>query len=242
MKTTLISLISDQTIPNVQFIKEKKVDSHIFVTTKGMESKGVSEWIIKACKLTEIYVDSVEVAPFSYDDVQRKLQERLNDDDRYIVNLTGGTKIMSLAVNDLLRDYSAEMYYLTGQKNYIKIFPGKEKPTFQLASNLSLEEYLFACGFEISKNPSPSFDLPVSESIFAYYLNSFDKAIDVEPLTFLFSKRDKNVPSIAEINGLHDFLNRIGFLPITENKLSKIETKYLNFEEKANNNTLVFPS
>lgn len=131
------------------------------------------------------------IEAFSYDDVQRKLEEKLNDDDRYIVNLTGGTKIMSLAVNDLLRDYSAEMYYLTGQKNYIKIFPGKEKPTVQLSSKLSLEEYLVACGFEISKNPSPSFDLAVASSIFSYYLNSLNTSIDVGPLSFLFSKRDK---------------------------------------------------
>lgn len=234
MKATLISLISDQTIPNVQFIKEKNVDGHIFITTHGMETKGVSDWIIEACKLTRENVQRIVVDAFSYDDIQKKLEVQLNDDDKYIVNLTGGTKIMSLAVNDLLRDYNAEMYYLTGNKNYIKIFPGKIKPIVQLSNKLSLEEYLMACGFEITKNPAPSFQVEVAEKIYTYYLNSFNKSTDIEPLSFLFSKRDKNVPSISEVEGLTAFLDRLAYKPTQENKLSKMETKYLTgdwFEE-----------
>jgi hypothetical protein len=234
MQTTLISLISDQTIPNVQFIKEKQVDNHIFVTTKGMETKGLSDWIIKACNLNNDSVKRLEVEAFSYDDVQTKLENKLNDEIMYLVNLTGGTKIMSLAVNDLMRDYNAEIYYLAGNKEYMKIFPGKNKSRTLLLKNLSLEEYLHACGFEISKNPSPSFGLMVAQSIFHYYLNSFNKEIDINPLVFLFTKRDKNVASIVEVQGLDEFLKRIGFVPSIENQLSKIETKYLTgdwFEE-----------
>jgi hypothetical protein len=40
MKTILVSLISDQTIPNLQFIKEKQVDEYIFLTTKVMIKQG----------------------------------------------------------------------------------------------------------------------------------------------------------------------------------------------------------
>lgn len=234
MITTLISLISDQTIPNVQFIKEKKVDGHIFISTQGMEAKCISDWIANACSLSQESVQRIVVDAFSYDVIQKKLEEQLNDDDKYIVNLTGGTKIMSLAVNDLLRNYNAEMYYLTGNKNYIKIFPGKIKPILQLTNKLSLEEYLKACGFEITKNPAPSFQVEVAEKIYTYYLNSFDKSTDIEPLTFLFSKRGKNVPSISDVQGLEDFLERLAYQPIQKNQLSKMETKYLTgdwFEE-----------
>jgi hypothetical protein len=234
MQTTLISLISDQTIPNVQFIKEKNVEKHIFVTTKGMEAKGVSSWIVKACNLSSDSYELIEVDAFAYDDIQRKLEEKLNDDTLYLVNLTGGTKIMSLSINDLMRNYNAEIYYLIGNKDFIKIYPGRNKPTIQLKHKLSLEEYLIACGFEISKNPMPSFGLEKAEAIFSYYLHLFDPEIDVQPLIYLFSKRDKKVESIWEVEGLAAYLDRIGYIPLEENQLSKVETKYLTgdwFEE-----------
>lgn len=52
MKTNLISLISDQTIPTVQFIK-KKVDEPIFIKTNGMEANGVSNCILNGCDLKD---------------------------------------------------------------------------------------------------------------------------------------------------------------------------------------------
>jgi hypothetical protein len=123
---------------------------------------------------------------------------------------------------------------LVGNKDFIKIYPGRNKPTIQLKHKLSLEEYLIACGFEISKNPMPSFGLEKAEAIFSYYLHAFDREMDLDPLVFLFSKRDKKVESISEVEGLAAYLDRIGYIPLQENQLSKVETKYLTgdwFEE-----------
>jgi hypothetical protein len=233
--TTLISLISDQTIPNVQFIKEKNdVDNYIFITSEDMEGKGVTEWLITACNLNDKQTSRIIVNPFSFDDIHYKIGAVLNDDDRYLVNLTGGTKIMSLAINDLLRDFNTEMFYLIGNKNYIKIFPGRNKPVFSLANPLTIEEYLAAYGFQLTKSSQPTIPFEITETICNYFIHSFDKETDISPLTFLFSKRDKNVNSIYEQEGLKEFLNRIGFIPSQENKLNKLETKYLTgdwFEE-----------
>jgi len=235
MKTTLISLISDQTLPNVQFIKEKNnVDNYIFITTENMESKGVTDWIITACNLNDKQISRMVINPFSFDDIHSKIGAVLNDDDRYLVNLTGGTKIMSLALNDLLRDFNTEMFYLTGNKNYIKIFPGRNKPVFSLANPLTIEEYLAAYGFQLTKSSQPTIPFEVTERICNYFIDSFDKETDIHPLTFLFSKRDKNINSLDEQEGLIAFLDRIGYTPIEEGKLNKSETKYLTgdwFEE-----------
>jgi hypothetical protein len=233
MTTTLISLISDQTIPNVQFIKEKKVDKHIFITTKTMETKGVSDWIIKACQLENEKIHRIEVDAFSYDEIQKKTREKLNDDDRFIVNLTGGTKIMSLAVNDLLRNYNSEIYYLAGNKSYINIFNSHTQTNFKLTNNISLIEYLQACGFEIVKNSQPSFENCVAKKIYNYFLKKFDSDKDGQALYQLHSYRNKNV-LLAEVPEIGNFISRIGFVSEHVGKLSKKETKYLTgdwFEE-----------
>jgi hypothetical protein len=68
------------------------------------------------------------VEPYSYDNIEAELSKVVNDEDHYIINLTGN-KIMSLAVNDFFKDINSEMFYLTGTNEYIKIFL-KTKPIF----------------------------------------------------------------------------------------------------------------
>ena len=46
MKTCLVSLISDQTIPNILIILSFKPDHLLFITTQGMEKKSKSQAIL----------------------------------------------------------------------------------------------------------------------------------------------------------------------------------------------------
>ncbi len=50
MKKVLVSVISEQTIPNLLLIKEfeGKYDDMLFISTKQMEEKGQSRWIERA--------------------------------------------------------------------------------------------------------------------------------------------------------------------------------------------------
>ncbi len=50
MKQLLVTLISDQAIPNVLFVSEMKTiaDHYLFLTTEYMEQKGKSEAILNA--------------------------------------------------------------------------------------------------------------------------------------------------------------------------------------------------
>ncbi len=234
MKSILVSLISDQTIPNVQFIKEMIADEYLFITTEAMEKKGVLNWVLKATNIDLDKIHVITVAPFSYDDVYEVVEKSIQKDRKYLVNLTGGTKIMSLAVNDVFKSLNAEMYYIIGNKNYLKISPGNKAPILKLEKSISLSEYLIACGFEIKKQNDAEFSFETSAKIFHYFLNSFDKTKDLLPLSFLFSKRGKNVELIDQVEDLTEFLNRIGFETEKLNQLSKKETKYLTgdwFEE-----------
>ena len=71
-KQLLISLVSDQTIPNVQIIKEfgdSKTD-YKFLLTKGMQRKGIVQWIVDATQIKafqDIFVDEYSVADIEND-------------------------------------------------------------------------------------------------------------------------------------------------------------------------------
>jgi hypothetical protein len=232
MRRILVTLVSSQTIPNVQFIKEKKADHHLFVATP--ETKELQNWIMNACELDQEQVTSISILPFSYKNIYGTLKNLLEQNAIYIVNLTGGTKIMSLAVNDLFRTVPAELFYLTGKNNYIQIYPEKSESEFLLQSSISLKDYLVACGFIVSQSPYPQFPLSTSEKIFTYFLSNFNKDTDAIALQFLRNHRSKNITDITICTELPSFLVRIGYQPLDGLKLSKREIKYLTgdwFEE-----------
>lgn len=234
MTTTLVSLISDQTIPNIQFIKEKKADNYLFISTDSMEKKGVASWIIDSLNIPIEICQVIVVNPFNYDSIIQETEKAINDENLYLVNLTGGTKLMSLAINDLFRNLNAELYYLSGNGSYTKLFPGRSKQSYPLTQKLSLEVYLKSYGFKIKSISEPVLPFEIAERIYHYYLNSFSKEHDVVPLTYLFSKRGKNISDLTECESLIPFLNRLNYLPQEENFLSKLETKFLTgdwFEE-----------
>jgi len=55
MTTTLLSIISDQTIPNLLVIKELQgqYDNQLFITTDYVEKKGLDCWIENACGMEQ---------------------------------------------------------------------------------------------------------------------------------------------------------------------------------------------
>jgi uncharacterized protein YuzE len=233
MKTILVSLISDQTIPNLQLIKEKNVDGYLFVSTEAMNKKGTLEWLLLASKIDETKpVTVINVNAFSYDDIEAQLSAAVNDEDHYIVNLTGGTKIMSLAVNDFFKDINAEMYYLTGANDYIKIFPGRTKPTFELQTKITLEEYLVAYGFSIGAKSTPIKPIVTTKNILDYFLDKITKEdfLVLENVRVNFRSKKKKINDLEKIAGLKELMERLQFDFVTPNCLNENEVKYLTGE------------
>jgi len=237
MKTILVSIISDQTIPNIQFIKEKQAETteYLFVTTVGMEKKEMLTYLLKAHPIDAALVKKIVVDEFSYQDIENELQKVVSDENRYVVNLTGGTKIMSLAVNDFFKNYNAELFYLTGRNNnYLKIFPGKTRPTLTLKSTINLDEYLMAYGFDVQSKGKLTKERAVSNVIFDYFLNKIEASDFVVLNELRINHRDKNLNDLDLVDGLKELLAKMQFVPETIGKLSKSETKYLTgdwFEE-----------
>lgn len=229
-KRILVSLVSEQTIPNIELIREfsKDIDALLFITTKSMEDRGNRDWILNVVNIDSINVlEPVIVNPFSFEDIENKLSDVINDEDFYIINLTGGTKVMSLAVYDFFKLVNAEMYYLTGRSQYIKVHPGRSKPVVELKTKISLKDYMIGYGFEIKEESNPIRDFKTSQNVLKYFLNDFNKERDIEILNHLRSRRSRNT-TIASVDGLKKFLDCLGFKEETSGKLTKYENRYLS--------------
>lgn len=118
-----ISLLSDYLIPNLLLIKEFKqeCDKLVFITSSPMEKKKKSYWLEMALQLPVDSVEKIEVIEDDYEKIKDRLTDKsFSQGDEYILNLTGGTKVMSLAVFDYFKSFNAKFYYVPVGKNVIK--------------------------------------------------------------------------------------------------------------------------
>lgn len=232
-KTILVSLVSDQTMPNVQFIKQLKneVSDYLFITTKGMETKGTRRWIETACNIKG---QIIEVDQFSFTDIVEKLSLFDFDDfHKIFVNLTGGTKIMTLVAYDFFKNKAADIYYVTGLNNdYIKLFPVKKNSSAFFSDKVTLDEYLKCYGFETKKSVHSGISFEQTESVFKSFCK-IDLLEYKEAVRTINSRRGKTIAS-KDFGLIAGYLEALGYKPLQANCLSKAETKYLSgdwFEE-----------
>lgn len=157
MAKVLISLISAQTLPNIQFIRHfQNVDRYVFLTTKKMNIEGRVNWIVKSSKIKkefrQVIIDA-EKKNECYDNLVKSNQ--FSKTDEYVVNLTGGTKMMALAAYEyFIKNHSTTIYYIPiNEQKVFEIYPNNSVQ--DLLIDLNLYEYLDAYGINIiSENKS----------------------------------------------------------------------------------------
>ncbi len=160
MKKILVSLVSEQTIPNILMASHYKPDVYWFVSTKRMEQERRTEFIENTLRLMGI-INNHEINKVIVDqdslidciDVIGRLVERTDDSVEYIVNITAGNKLMALAAYETFREIGQKVvinYMPLLRNEFIQVFP-KKKPLkiYDIKKRLNVEEYLQSYGFEI---------------------------------------------------------------------------------------------
>ncbi len=244
MKNLIVVILSDQTIPNVLFIKQfckQKEDEILFVSTLKMREK--AEWIKNTLNLdNKIY--TIEVDSFDGRDIEEKLYQSEIEYDNFeakYINITGGTKIMSLEVYNFFKNQGGcDIYYVKGGSDYFKLFPIKKEKDFKFTKHLSIEEYFKSYGFD-SKYSNIYMDKEYTYQFFKWFVedknNNHHEIISSlqSSREGIFKSRKKNV-SVNElektISDLKNFLIEINY-PNKES-LTKKDVDYLTgnwFEE-----------
>ncbi|MGF1533224.1 MAG: Card1-like endonuclease domain-containing protein [Bernardetiaceae bacterium] len=236
-RKVLVNLVSDQTVPSLQFIREfgESDSQHLFITTNQMEKRGCRKWIIDAAGLSdEQLLEPKIINPFSFDEIVKAFDEsELSDDDEYLVNITGGTKLMSIDCFDFFKTLKSEIFYLTGQNDFIKLFPGRgEKKPQKLTTQVTLKEYLTCYGFDIQKESKPKVNKSIIDKFFLSYLKLDHE--DHQTISHLRKHRSKKSLKLDEIEDLSKLLTKLNYENRSQDNLNKDEIKYLTgdwFEE-----------
>lgn len=256
MTRIIVNIAGGQTQPNILFSKEQfrnqgPVDKMIVIHTEFSERQ--FQWTQEACKNLEAQFIPIQVVEDDIIAIQTKLTElvTIEDEDEILVNITGGTKLMAIAVYDHFVKYSARIFYVTlGKNTYTQILPRIKNKISKFQYSLSLEEYLTGYGVSIvNKKKLHSLSKPpeITENLYRKAINFTPE--DWEHLDYirtgfeephgLRGKRiirgeGKNETEIWLRERTFEFLEKIEFHSETKDVLSKKETKYLTgdwFEE-----------
>ncbi|MBI5745578.1 MAG: DUF1887 family protein [Nitrospirae bacterium] len=241
MKTILISLISEQTIPNILAIHHFMPDELLFITTEGMERKDKASSILETIDRVGLRYkgrsSKIIVQEDSIIDCHERLDQWMEEkggrkDSGFVVNLTGGIKIMSIAAYEYFKDYSSKMIYIPIPKNeFIAPFPKKNpgKPT-PLLLRLGVIYYLTAYGLKVvneAKLEGYKQEARERRELSEWIVESYDGLKNL--LTFLSKnlrehRNDKEFYFSGDFSGANEveeeFLRRLNFT-YSKNSLSK---------------------
>jgi hypothetical protein len=200
-----VSLISEQTIPNVLFSMHFKPERHLFVTTEKSEESKKSDAIIDLLLKKGIIhspkdYEKIVVNQDDFLDCYSKLKDHLEKQHggmEYVVNITGGNKIMAIAVYDTFKEIGEKVtigYIPLGRNIFEQLFPLKTPmKEYEIKERLNIEDYLLSYSFTI-KNKKALFKIKKNaeenEKLSSFITHNYEK---VMKLLELFSKelRDK---------------------------------------------------
>ena len=147
----LITLVSDQTLPNILFINQfglDAFDTFFFITSQKMEEQGRTQAIIDCCGIPKNRFDTIIVNENSIIEIIRELQRKFARKEPICLNITGGNKLMSLAAFSHFSSPTTQVYYLPlGQPAFHRIWPTFEE--VPITVEISLRDYLKAYGLRM---------------------------------------------------------------------------------------------
>lgn len=164
----LLSLVSEQPIPNILLIKTlRDIDGYIFVSTPRMKSQALVERTCDLCGISSPVV--VEVDEYDLEGISAKVAGCLQNlgPDSVAVNLTGGTKLMALGVYMAIQQFPAQAFYLPpGSACAHIVHPSFIKDFLPLSHQLDASSFLFAYGVTAEIPSSPSHHYELGEAMF----------------------------------------------------------------------------
>ena len=254
MKKILVSLVSEQTTPNILVANLIKPATYWFITTKRMEMEGRTSAIINALSLANNTIDECNIQKLSVNQdsfqdcisIMEGLIENIDDDVEYIVNITGGNKIMAIAALEVFRNVGQKVmigYMPLGKNEFLQVYPNK-KPlkTYPVNIKLSLQEYLAGYGFTVKNidHESPGKQVSQHEELSGFILQYYEALKDTLAQLYKELKGPRNKGkkhyflTISYDRVLHDlemdFFSRLGFAirqKSVSNNLNKKEIEYL---------------
>ncbi len=155
-----VCLVSDQPIPNLTPLLDPEFRPQRAVLVVSDRMRTQAEWIEAVVRDRGVRCEFYRLSdPWDYHQVlceMRELLERELDvvERRHIaLNLTGGTKLMSLAAHAAFREWDLPFFYVHPGKDQVLWLHEPDLPRHDLADKIKIEPFLQAHGASVTKPP-----------------------------------------------------------------------------------------
>ncbi len=168
MKTISVCIISREFLPNYLFLVEKaeETDEILLIVSKAFEVVGKYglRQLETLGKKIDFFVLSTEDVEEDWDQIVKEVTEKLERNNKYLVNLTGGTKYLSMAVQSAFEDFNTEFFYIPFPKNYlIKAMHEDDNYKEIIKHRVNVKECLQTFGVKIESSTEPIGDFAMTK-------------------------------------------------------------------------------
>lgn len=170
----VVSILSDQLIPNVLFIKQMDLiaNRHIFLSSEEMEKsdKNKSNALAKTLNLNLNDYRTVIIDQNNPIQILNALNNEISieENTEYVINITGGTKMMSQMTHRYFAHFgNVKIYYWPIGEGYVEqVYPEFKSIDFpEEKVNLDLKTYFQAYGYNITYSKSIETSFKHSQSL-----------------------------------------------------------------------------
>ena len=165
MMKILVCLISDQHIPNLLTVHAVKPDLLVLIVTPDMERKNAAANFLKALEIGGmkelLNKDRHKIVPLKEENsipiAKKVFQDIIKDysEDEWIVNITGGTKPMSIAAFEFFKSRNnTTMVYVPINDQSRALNFTREGESLKLDHEVTIGQFLAGYGFELLKDKS----------------------------------------------------------------------------------------
>lgn len=161
LPVTMICIASGQTLPNILPFVQRRWDRLVIYRTPEMI--GMAERLARLAQEMKVSPEGISfrdipegmdfagLSRYFHSEVELLTVSDEHHDSAWVVNLTGGHKLLTLACSDAFRSH-AELIYCDGNHGRIDIIdpPGRDAEPIR-GDALSVEQYLKAQGFRIQR-------------------------------------------------------------------------------------------
>lgn len=241
MKKTIVSIISEQTIPNYLFIKDVMKDGDRLLMITSSKVRNRIDWILDTLKVDRSSVQIQAIDEESWASMVEGTKAILDFNTEYHVNLTGGTKYMSLAMFQVFSALNSWFYYIPYPKNSYYRFSSQEGVNLStpIKTRLTVQEYFSNYHVPIKKGALFFENSMYCKKMMQFFCkDGFLTKEDREIIEKLRSYRNSNIRINAietkvhdekkpQIKGLRSFLNKIEYPLSDVDALTKYDTRFL---------------
>ena len=152
MINTHLCLVSTQPIPNLTSVFDLEQPPQQVVLLVSQKMKQHAAWLQQVLQQRQIKSEILPLDdPYDCEHVKQRVEALLQRDDlgNLSLNVTAGTKIMSLAAYEVFRERGLPIFYVHPQKDlFIPLIPAG--PPRDLPDQLKLEEFFQVHGYQVT--------------------------------------------------------------------------------------------